>query len=132
MDEAKSEAEGATPLTPEFQRIEAINDLRALSMVVAHLHIYGVRSLFNFGATQDFKQSTQVIAEINQGGLTLPDRDYYTKTDERSKQIRDEYVKHVAKMFELFGDAPEKAMPQAQTILSLETKLAEVSMTRVE
>ncbi|HEV7797440.1 MAG TPA: M13 family metallopeptidase, partial [Pyrinomonadaceae bacterium] len=74
----------------------------------------------------------EVTADIDQGGLGLPDRDYYTKTDEKSKKIKDEYVKHVAKMFELLGDDAAKAASEAQTVVALETKLAEASMTRVE
>ncbi|HEX8491422.1 MAG TPA: M13 family metallopeptidase [Pyrinomonadaceae bacterium] len=132
MDEAKIEAEGAKPLQPEFERIENLKDLRALSTLVARFHLNGVGGLFNFGAAQDFKNSTQVIANASQGGLSLPDRDYYTKTDEKSKQIRDEYVKHGAKMFELLGETPEKAAASAQTVLKIETKLAESSMTRVD
>jgi putative endopeptidase len=82
--------------------------------------------------TQDFKNSAEVTFEVYQGGLGLPDRDYYTKTDDKSKATRDAYVKHVAKMFELLGDDPTKAAAEAQTVLTLETKLAEASLTRVE
>jgi putative endopeptidase len=132
MDETKIEAEGAKPLQPEFDLIEKVSDLRGLSSLVARFHLSGVGGIFNFGAGQDFKNSTQVIANATQGGLSLPDRDYYTKTDEKSQQIRAEYLKHVAKMFELLGDTPEKAAASAQTVMKIETKLAESSMTRVE
>ena len=132
MDEAKIEAEGAKPLEPEFKRIEKIKDLGDMSAVVARFHLQGIGGLFNFGAVQDFKKSTQVIASASQGGLTLPDRDYYTKTDEKSVQIRNEYVKHVANMFKLLGDTPDEATAAAATVLKIETKLAESSMTRVE
>jgi putative endopeptidase len=132
MDEAKIEAEGAKPLKSEFDRIEKMKDLREMGALAGHLHMVGLGGFFSFGATQDYKNSTQVIATARQGGLALPDRDYYTKTDEKSQQIRNDYVKHVARMFELLGDAPDKAAAEAATVLKLETKLAEMSMTRVQ
>ena len=132
MDEAKIEAEGAKPLQPEFERIEQLKDLKGLGSLIARFHLNGIGGLFNFGAAQDFKNSTQIIANAAQGGLSLPDRDYYTKTDEKSQQVRSDYLKHVARMFELLGDAPAKAQAEAQTVLSIETKLAENSMTRVQ
>src|SRR5581483_1249992 len=132
MDTGKIEAEGIKPIEPELQRIEAIKDERGIQDEQAHLQSLGVSVLFDFQAGQDFKDSTKVIGQISQGGLGLPDRDYYTKTDDRSKQIRDEYVKHVAKMFELLGDSPDKAAAEAKTVMSIETKLAEASMTIVE
>jgi putative endopeptidase len=132
MDEAKIEAEGMKVLEPEFKRIEKIKDMRGLAETVAVFHTYGLGGLFNFGAAQDFKNSTQVIANASQGGLSLPDRDYYTKTDERSVGIRNDYLKHVARLFELLGDNADRAAAEAQTVMSIETKLAEVSMTRVQ
>jgi putative endopeptidase len=132
MDEAKIEAEGLKPLDPEFARIAKISDQKALQEEIAHLHSIGINALFASGSTQDFKNSAEVTAEIVQGGLGLPERDYYTKTDDRSKSIRDAYVKHVAKMFELMGDDATRAAAEAQTILALETKFAEASMTLVE
>src|SRR5262249_40426483 len=81
---------------------------------------------------QDFKKSSEVTAGIYQGGLGLPNRDYYFKTDDKSKSIRDEYLKHVAKMFELLGDDPAKAASEAQAVMALETKLAESSKPPVE
>ena len=92
----------------------------------------GVRALFDFGSTQDAKNSTQVIGGADQGGLGLPDRDYYTKTDDKSKQIRQQYEEHVAKMLVLAGDDAAKASSEAKAILELETRLAEASMTRVD
>ena len=132
MDEAKVEADGLTPLQAELGRIAKIGDQKALQNEVAHLHSIGVGVLFNSGSTQDFKNSAEVTAGIFQGGLGLPDRDYYIKDDAKSKMIRSEYVKHVAKMFELMGDDAAKAASEAQTVLALETKLAEASKTRVE
>src|SRR5205823_2253126 len=132
MDEAKIEAEGLKPLEPEFARIAKINDQKALQDEIARLHTFGVNALFNSGSTQDFKNSAEVTAIVIQGGLGLPDRDYYLKSDDRSKTIRDEYVKHVAKTFELMGDDPTRAAAEAQTIMALETKMAGASLTRVE
>ena len=84
------------------------------------------------GPTRTFKDSTQVIGRIDQGGLGLPERDYYTREDEKSKQIRAEYVQHVARMFELMGDDQAKAAAEAATVMALETKLAQASLTRVQ
>ncbi len=132
MDEAKIEAQGVTPLKPAFDRIAAIKDQQRLQDVIAHFHDMGLNVLFNSGSTQDFKNSSETIFGIFQGGLGLPDRDYYTKTDDKSKTIRDEYLKHVAKMFTLLGDDPAKAATEAQNVMTIETKLAESSLTRVE
>lgn len=132
MDEAKIEAEGLKPLDQELATIAKINDQKTLQAYIAHLHTLGINVVFNSGATQDFKNSAEVTEGVTQAGLGLPDRDYYTKTDERSKMIRDEYVKHVAKMFELMGDDATKAAAEAQTILGLETRMATASLTRVE
>ena len=132
MDEAKIEAEGLKPLAREFARIAKVRDQKTLQDEIAHLHSIGINTLFVSGSTQDFKNSAEVTADVDQGGLGLPDRDYYIKTDVKSKTIKDAYVKHVAKMFELMGDDAAKAASEAQTIVALETKLAEASMTRVE
>src|SRR5205085_7903771 len=132
MDETAIEVEGAKPLQPELDRVAAVKDLPGLEEEVARLHAHRVPALFSFGATQDYKDSRSVIAQANQGGLGLPDRDYYTKDDEKSKATRDEYVRHVARTFELLGDAPESAAAEARTVMNIETKLAETSATRVE
>jgi len=132
MDESKIEAEGVKSLQPEFERIEKINDIHALESEIAHLHSLRVNALFFFHSTQDEKDSTQVIGGASQGGLGMPDRDYYTKTDDKSKQLRDQYVEHVTKMLELLGDDPAKAATEAKTVMGMETKLAEASFTRVE
>jgi putative endopeptidase len=132
MDEAAVESAGARPLDADFARIAGIGSLESLQTVVAGLQTRGVDALFGFGSQQDRKNSSEVIAGAFQGGLGLPDRDYYTKTDEKSKTLRDQYVQHVTRMFELLGDSPEKAAAGARTVLAIETKLAEASMTRVE
>jgi putative endopeptidase len=132
MDEARIEADGIKPLAQEFARIEAIKDIPTLQDALAHLHRFNVNPAFNFFAYQDYKNSTRIIAWLYQGGLGLPNRDYYTKDDERSKEIRTKYVAHVAKMFELLGDKPEQAAMQANTVMEMETRLAKASMTPVE
>jgi putative endopeptidase len=132
MDTTRIESEGLKPLQPEFDRIEKISDLPSLENEIAHLQSIGVHAGFIVDSTQDFKDSTQVTGEVDQGGLGMPDRDYYTREDEKSKQQRDEYEKHVAKMFELMGDGPTKAAAEAQTVMELETKLAQASQTNVE
>ena len=88
--------------------------------------------LFRFESIQDSRDATQVIAEVDQGGLGLPDRDYYLKDDAKSEELRKAYVAHVQKMFELLGDKPEAAAAEAQTVMRIETALAKGSMTRVE
>jgi putative endopeptidase len=132
MDESKIEAGGIKPLGPEFERVDQIHDLPSLQAEIALLQGNGANALFGFRSTQDAKNSAQVIGGAAQGGLGLPDRDYYTKTDDKSRQIRDQYVEHVTKMFHLLGDDDAKAAAEARTVMNIETKLAEASMTRVE
>jgi putative endopeptidase len=132
MDESKVDAEGLKPLQPELDRIDQMQDLASLQAEIGRLHSYRVNALFNFRSTQDAKNSGQVIGGADQGGLGLPDRDYYTKTDDKSKQLRDQYAEHVTKMFRLLGDDDAKAAGEAKTVMGIETKLAEASMTRVE
>jgi putative endopeptidase len=132
MDDKQINAAGARPLNMEFSRIDAVQNVRELQEEVARLQGLGVRALFDFGSTQDAKNSSQVIGGADQGGLGLPDRDYYTKTDEKSKQIRQQYEEHVAKMLALAGDEDAKAVTAAKAIVELETRLANASMTRVE
>lgn len=132
MDEPGIEGQGITPLQPELDRIAAINDVASLQAEIARFHAYRIPAVFGFGAGQDFKNSRAVIAQAVQGGLGLPDRDYYTKDDEKSRQTRDEYAKHVARMFELMGDSSDRAAAEAKTVIDIERKLAENSSTRVQ
>lgn len=132
MDEAKIETDGLKTIQAELDLIARIKDQAALQKEIAHLHSIGINAAFGSGSNQDFKNSAEVTAGISQGGLGLPNRDYYFKTDDKSKSTRDEYLKHVAKMFELMGDDPAKAAAQAQAVMKLETKLAEGSKTPVE
>ena len=132
MDEKNIEAEGIKPLEPELERIAQISDLVSLEDEIARLHAHRIPAVFGFGASQDYKDSTQIIAQVVQGGLGLPDRDYYTSDDAKLKATRAEYAKHVERTFELMGDSPERAAAEANTVMNLETKLAEKSLTRVQ
>jgi putative endopeptidase len=129
-DEKAIEVKGAEPLKPELERIARIGSKAEIADVAAALVHDNV--LFRFDSTQDFRDATQVIAEADQGGLGLPDRDYYVKDDAKSVDLRKAYVAHVQKMFGLLGDQPEVAAAEAQTVMRIETALAKGSMTRVE
>ncbi|MGH9682358.1 MAG: M13 family metallopeptidase [Candidatus Acidiferrales bacterium] len=132
MDEPAIDAAGTKPLQAEFDRIAAIHDRPSLQAEIARLQQEGADAVFGFGSQQDFKDSTQVIAAVGQGGLGLPDRDYYTRDDAKSKQLRDEYVQHVTNMFKLLGDSGDTAAAEAKTVMEIETSLANASMTRVD
>jgi putative endopeptidase len=132
MDEAKIEAEGLKPIQAELDLIDKIADQKSLQMAIAHMHSYGYNALFGSGSNRDFKNASETTIGIFQGGLSLPTRDYYFKDDARSKSIRDEFVKHVATMFELMGDDAAKAASEAQAVMALETKLAQASKAPVE
>ncbi len=132
MDTAKIEAAGATPLQPEFARIDAIKNSADLIGAIAALQMRAGTPGFNFYVGQDATDSTQTIAVLSQGGLGLPDRDYYFNDDQKSKDLRVGYVNHIKKMFALLGDAAEVADKNAQTVMALETRLAKASSTKVE
>jgi len=120
------------PLQDEMKRVDAITGLSSLTKEIGRLHSIGVGALFGFTSGQDDKNSTMVIAQAFQGGLALPDRDYYTKDDDASKKLHDQYVAHVTKMFTLLGDSAETAAAHAKTVLDIETSLAKPARTRVE
>jgi putative endopeptidase len=132
MNETLAEEQGLKPLQPELERIAAIKNAAELQAEIAHLRASGFNPLFGLGSEQDKKNSEEVIAGARQGGLGLPDRDYYLKQDPKSKEIRDEYAKYVRKLFELAGDTPETAADEATKVIALETKLAGASLTRVQ
>ncbi len=132
MDSASIDKAGIKPLESYFNEIEAIQDLRALEKVIANLQRKGVNILFYFTSQQDLKNSEMMIASIHQSGLSLPDRDYYTKTDRQSKDILIEYRGHIKKMFTMLGDNDSTAAKEASTIMEIESRLASASMTRVE
>jgi len=134
MDEAAAERAGAAPIAPELAQIAALRSLRELPPLLAreHLAFYASTSLFSFGSGQDFANANSVIAFADAGGLGLPDRDYYTKTDAKSEEIRQKYVSHIAQMFELLGDSADVAAAAAKSVMRIETALAKASLTRVE
>jgi putative endopeptidase len=132
MNTKAIDAAGAKPLRPELKRIAAIRNAAELQAEVARLQGIGAGVLFGFYSRQDFKNSTQVIGNASQGGLGLPDRDDYLKDDAHAKMLREKYVAHVAKMFELLGDSSARAEAEAKTVMAIETRLAQASMTRVE
>lgn len=132
MDTVAIERAGAAPLAPELREIARVKDRRQLAAAIGRLHRLGVGAGFGFGSGQDAKRSSRVIAIAAQGGLGLPDRDYYTRTDSGSAGIRRQYREHVARMLTLAGDDSAAAASSAEAILALETALAHASMTRVQ
>ncbi len=132
MDEGAIETAALKPLQPELTRISSIKDQPSFQDEIARLQGRGVGVLFRFSSVQDFKQSTQVIGQLSQGGLGLPDRDYYIKDDDKSKEIREKYVTHIARILELGDDDAATAQANAKTVMSIETQLAKASMNRVE
>ncbi len=134
MDEAAIAKRGAAPLAPWMERIGAMQSVRELPQVLAALQL-GLSSddfFFGFSSNQDFGDSTRVIAFASAGGLGLPDRDYYLKTDAHSKTLRTQYEAHVATMFGLAGESEAVAKRSAATVMRIETALAKASLTRVE
>ena len=130
MDEKAINDAAIKPLQPLLNEIEQMHSKRDIASVAAAM--VSTDALFRFRSDQDFKDATQVIAEADQGGLGLPDRDYYLKTDAKSVELRKAYVNHLQKMFELLGDKPAAAAAEAQTVMRIETALAKGSLTRVE
>jgi putative endopeptidase len=134
MDETRIESLGSTPLQPVLNEIAALNSKGDLANLLADQHQkdYGSGWLFGFGSDQDFGDATQVIAFAHAGGLGLPDRDYYTKSDAKSKELRAKYETHVANMLRLIGESKAQAAKDAKTVLRIETDLAKPALTRVE
>ncbi len=138
LDEGAIEKAGTQVLEKDLQEIAALKSVHDLAGYLAHFHARDVltplptSTVFSFGADQDFADSSQYLAEADQGGIGLPDRDYYTKDDAKSVEIRAGYLAHVRRMFELLGDTPEAAAANAQTVMRMETALARASLTRVE
>jgi putative endopeptidase len=130
MDEKAIDTKGAEPLKPTLDKIAALKSKAELADIAAAMIDDNV--LFDFGSQQDYRDANQVIAGADQGGLGLPDRDYYIKTDVKSEEMRKAYLAHVQKMFELLGDKSDTAAAEAQTVMRIETALAKGSMTRVE
>jgi putative endopeptidase len=138
MDDSTVEKLGISPIQPQLDSIAQIKSVGDLTPVVARLQFtynwysYSSSMFFRAGSNQDPDNSEEVIADVDQGGLGMPDRDYYTKDDAKSKEIRGRYVQHVQKMFELIGDSPDMAKKNAETVMRIETGLAKASLTRVD
>ena len=131
MEEAEIDRQGIQPVKPDLDRINALANKPVLAAELARLHLVGANVLFSFGSGPDLKNSSVNLADLDQGGLGLPDRDYYLKTDAKSVEIRQKYVAHVQKMLELAGETSQKAAADSQAILRLETALAQASLDRV-
>src|SRR5437016_2704173 len=133
MDETAVEKAGAAPLKLALNEIAKLKSIGDLAPFVARQHLDSQTStMFGFGSNQDYADASRVIAFASAGGLGLPDRDYYVKTDAKSEETRQKYLEHMQKMFELLGDAPQIAKAHSQTVMDIETALAKVSLTRVE
>jgi putative endopeptidase len=132
VDEDSINQKGIAVLKPEFDRIAALKDKAGLPALMAHLHSQGIDGLFAFYSGSDFKNAKEVIAQADQGGLSLPDRDYYLKDDAKSVELRKQFSEHVASTFKLLGDAPAKAPLEAGAVMQIETALAKGAMDRVE
>ncbi len=132
MNEAAIESAGAAPLEGALSRIASLQSTDDLTSYVAAQHRTGRHVLFDFGAAPDYDNSAQMMAAADAGGLGLPDRDYYTKTDAKSEEIRQKYVEYVAQMFEALGESAPDAQSDAKSVMEIESRLAKASLTRVE
>jgi len=132
MDEGAAEKAGATPLAPMLEEIKGVKDVAGLMTMAGKLHRIGARPLFRLGVEADFKDPDTDIAQIYQGGMGMPDRDYYLKDDDRHKSLRTEYQAHVGRMLALLGESKEDADRHAADILKFETALAEAAWPRAE
>jgi putative endopeptidase len=128
MDEAAIEKKGVAALKPEFDRIAAIKSKADLAPAIADLHLKNVDALFSYSSDQDFKNANDEIAEADQGGLGLPERDYYTRTGAKDEEIRKLYVAHVTNVLKLLGESQTQAQEDANIIMRIETALANASM----
>jgi endothelin-converting enzyme/putative endopeptidase len=131
MDEAAIEQLGTKPISAELARLATVSDRAGLIDAVAHLNASGVRAVFSFYPTADLHDATRMIANLDQGGLSLPDRDYYLKTDAKSVETRQKFTEHVTRMFRLLGDDGAQAKAEGAAVLALETQLARAAMDRV-
>jgi endothelin-converting enzyme/putative endopeptidase len=132
MDVEKINRLGIAPLQPELDRIAAVKSASELPALVAHLHAIGVNAFFGMGSSPDFANASQVISYYDGAGLGLPERDYYTRTDDKSVEQRKQYAEHVKKILMLAGEPEPEAAKDADTVLALETRLAKASLTITE
>ena len=132
MDTTGVDKAGLSPIVPQLDSIAGIATREAVQRAIERLHPMGVNVAFGFGSAQDAKNSTHVLGEIDQGGLGLPDRDYYTKTDPASAKLRTQYATHVEKILALSGESRMQSVADARAILGFETKLARAQLTNVQ
>jgi len=128
MDESAINAKGAAPLDPLLKKVAALTSANALAPLVAELHTIGVKPFFNFGTEADFKDASVEMAIADQGGMGLPDRDYYSRDDAKSMELRKQYVEHVGKMASLLGDPADRAAKSAEAVMKIETALAKAAL----
>lgn len=128
MDTNAIQSQGLKPLAPELDRIAALTDTKQLTGLLAHYQMINVNAFFGYGEQQDFKDATKQIAVVDQGGLGLPERDYYLRTGPVAEKTRQEYVQHVTNMLKLIGEPETQATSDAAKIMQLETSLAKISM----
>lgn len=132
MDEAAIEKAGAKPLDPYFKQINSIKSVKDLDKQIALMHAAGMPALFGFGGGADAKNSSMNIANASQGGLSLPNRDFYTKDDAKSVETRAKFVEYMTNMFKLLGDDADMAAKNANTVMTIQTRLANASKSPVE
>ena len=132
MNEPEIEKLGAGPMKPDLSAIQDLKSTKDLATLIATLQLKGDSVLFRAGPTQDPDNSDEVIVNVSQGGLGLPDRDYYLTDDAKSKETRERYLLHVQMLFELMGDSADTAKNNAAVVMRMETSLAKASLTRVE
>lgn len=132
MDEAAIEKAGTKPIDAYLKDIEKINTAADLQKQIAKMHDLGLPAVFGFGAGADLKATNSVILNAGQGGISLPNRDYYTKTDAKSLETRAKFVEYMTNMFKLLGNSPDAAAAKAAKVLEMQTRLANASLTPVE
>ncbi|HTN82040.1 MAG TPA: M13 family metallopeptidase [Sorangium sp.] len=132
MDEAAVEAAGAKPIADLLAKARRVRDAKGVGALVSELHVRRIWALFDIASAQDMKDATRVIAQLDQNGLGLPDRDYYLNEDDKSKALRTKYQEHVARMMRLAGAQEAAAKTAAADVVQIETELAKISKTRVE
>jgi putative endopeptidase len=128
MNTAEIDKKGLQPFQPELDRIAALKDKSELTSLFAHYQLTNVNAFFGLGEQQDFKDATKQIAAADQGGLGLPEREYYFRTGDAAEKTRKQYVEHIANVLKLLGESESQAASDAQRIFQLETALAKVSM----
>src|SRR3984893_9840097 len=132
MDTDAIDAKGLAPVEPLMKEIDAVTSRDQLPALVGKLQRMGVNVFFGYGEQQDFKDATKQIAMVIQGGLGMPEKDYYLRTGAKDETLRQQYVAHVAKMLELAGSSPEQAAKDAKNVMAFETELAKASLGVVD